>query len=529
MHCAVCDSPASQKCSGCHTVYYCSREHQKSDWKKHKTTCKSYKICKDDVIGRYLVASKDIKPGEIVIQEPSLIQGPTQVTVPVCLGCGNVIQEKKFKPCLKCGWPVCSSICEKSPQHIPECQYTVAKGSKVTISTFGSIHPSYQCITVLRCLYQKQFLSDVWKKVDLLQSHCEERRTTSKYNKDRITIAQFILSFFKLKHIFTEEDILRVCGILTVNGHEVPLTNPSHVALYENTSMLEHNCSANCNKTFTNQGSVLIKAGTYIKKGDHLSICYTDPLWGTINRRHHLYESKFFWCSCKRCSDPTEFGTYFSAVRCQNSSCTGYALPPSFLNQSPNGKLPNWTCTKCESPISSYHVQEILDRIGQELHEMPKGNSKAAKEFVQAYEKYLHNNHYYLTDVKFALSQLIGHENELGLPGLGDEALEFKARLCKSVSALVKVLAPGETRIRGILMFELHATVAELGRRNPDPHQLSIVLQESRKILQEALDLLKNEPECLSEGKIYIQAQRNLKELETVLTNLHRTIDDSSL
>lgn len=56
--------------------------------------------------------------------------------------------------------------------------------------------------------------------------------------------------------------------LLQVNGHEVPLTTPPHVAVYENTSMLEHSCSANCNKTFTDQGSVLIKAGTLIKKGD---------------------------------------------------------------------------------------------------------------------------------------------------------------------------------------------------------------------------------------------------------------------
>lgn len=69
---------------------------------------------------------------------------------------------------------MCSEICEKAPCHIPECRYTVLRGDKVTIRNFGIIHPSYQCITVLRCLYQKQFLPEVWKKIDQLQSHCEE-------------------------------------------------------------------------------------------------------------------------------------------------------------------------------------------------------------------------------------------------------------------------------------------------------------------------------------------------------------------
>mmetsp|Transcript_644 Transcript_644/g.865 ORF Transcript_644/g.865 Transcript_644/m.865 type:complete len:254 (+) Transcript_644:30-791(+) len=29
------------RCGGCKKVHYCSKEHQKKDWKKHKTTCKA--------------------------------------------------------------------------------------------------------------------------------------------------------------------------------------------------------------------------------------------------------------------------------------------------------------------------------------------------------------------------------------------------------------------------------------------------------------------------------------------------------
>jgi hypothetical protein len=38
--CAVCHKPAGQYCSACHHVFYCCREHQKSDWKYHKLNCK---------------------------------------------------------------------------------------------------------------------------------------------------------------------------------------------------------------------------------------------------------------------------------------------------------------------------------------------------------------------------------------------------------------------------------------------------------------------------------------------------------
>lgn len=50
--------------------------------------------------------------------------------------------------------------------------------------------------------------------------------------------------------------------------------------------------------------------------GQHITLCYTDPLWGTTNRRHHLLKTKFFDCMCNRCRDPTEFGTMFNALKC---------------------------------------------------------------------------------------------------------------------------------------------------------------------------------------------------------------------
>ena len=41
--CNMCDNSASHKCSVCQDVYYCCREHQKQDWKKHKLVCQPCK------------------------------------------------------------------------------------------------------------------------------------------------------------------------------------------------------------------------------------------------------------------------------------------------------------------------------------------------------------------------------------------------------------------------------------------------------------------------------------------------------
>lgn len=37
--CAICKQLNASKCTRCHTIAYCSKEHQKADWKRHKQFC----------------------------------------------------------------------------------------------------------------------------------------------------------------------------------------------------------------------------------------------------------------------------------------------------------------------------------------------------------------------------------------------------------------------------------------------------------------------------------------------------------
>lgn len=95
------------------------------------------------------------------------------------------------------------------------------------------------------------------------------------------------------------------------------LTNPPFSAIYDTSSWIEHNCSANCTKSFTDSGDILITAATPIKEGDHINLSVVNALWGTPYRRDFLHKEKFFWCQCHRCQDPTEFNTNISAIKCR--------------------------------------------------------------------------------------------------------------------------------------------------------------------------------------------------------------------
>lgn len=54
-------------------------------------------------------------------------------------------------------------------------------------------------------------------------------------------------------------------------------------------------------------------------------------------------------------------------------------------------------------------------------------------------------------------------------------------------------------------------------------------MQESKKYLQEALEQLKFEPEELPEGKVYVQAVKNLEEIDVILRTVHTALGDTPL
>lgn len=125
------------------------------------------------------------------------------------------------------------------------------------------------------------------------------------------------------------------------------------------------------------------------------------------------------------------------------SECNGYLLPKSFIDDEENGKIVDWKCSKCPGFMNAYSIQDIMERAGKDLSLLEKGNSNSCKDFISTYESYLHPNHYYMTDVKIALTQILGQEYEGGLPNLSDDDLFLKANLCQGLNNMLKILIPG--------------------------------------------------------------------------------------
>ncbi|KAK7052039.1 hypothetical protein R3P38DRAFT_2858199 [Favolaschia claudopus] len=57
--CAVCNKLTAKKCSRCMNRFYCSAEHQKHDWKKHKAACLPPAVALRDVVKTRAEAERD--------------------------------------------------------------------------------------------------------------------------------------------------------------------------------------------------------------------------------------------------------------------------------------------------------------------------------------------------------------------------------------------------------------------------------------------------------------------------------------
>jgi len=346
-------------------------------------------------------------------------------------------------------------------------------------------------------------------------------------------MVRVVREFLKIPEtVFTTQEILDVCGVLNVNAHELPVTPTPVQALYANISILEHSCINNASKHFDGDFRVVIRAAVNIKKGEHISINYSDPMWGTNSRQLHLAETKYFTCKCVRCADPTELATMFSSIRCPQ--CT--AEQGGYLVSTDPGAGPesqaDWRCIVCQKIQPHTFVDAVTQSIGEELVMLEKGSVEACQAFIRKHSQNLHPNHYYLQDIKLALCQMIGqsatgqgHE----IFNLTEKELLYKQKIGMELLEVANRISPGISRLRGVILYELQATLAAYARRKFSSGEISTdhmrnVMKEVKKYLLECIQIFSFEPPCLQEGRLATIARLDLLELETFLDSLEQKV-----
>jgi hypothetical protein len=290
---------------------------------------------------------------------------------------------------------------------------------------------AYCSITPLRCLLLKKRDPATYEKILKLQSHLEERRATALYSVFKNNIVGFLRNALGMSE-FSEETILRVTAILDTNSFEIRRSDGDIKirGLYPKAAMLSHDCKPNTKHVFTGPNYTLELVSTVpIKKGEIISVTYTQTLWGTLARREHLKQSKCFDCRCARCSDETELGTYLGAIYCSQCKKSGTKRNSMIVSENPLEPSANWKCEVCSHVVAGRQMTWGNEAVLQEIAALDKSKPQALEEFLDKYRDALHPTNWHMLEVKYALSQMYGNMQGLLLSGEYSRCLCLVSRL----------------------------------------------------------------------------------------------------
>lgn len=209
---------------------------------------------------------------------------------------------------------------------------------------------------------------------------------------------------------------------------------------------MAHECISNTHHSITDDFRMIVRNVVPIKKGEMITTTYTHTLEGTMVRRVHVKDSKLFDCRCARCQDPTEMGTHLSSIKCKNCQ-EGYLLAEEPLSYNPT-----WNCNSCGTQVPNKIVDHLVETIHEEIDEAEQVPSviELLECILQKYSgKVLHPNHYLLAWVHYSLSQMYGRVKGWSMAELSLDSLKRKEEICRRLLAIVDVIEPGLSRIRG--------------------------------------------------------------------------------
>ncbi|XP_966391.2 SET domain-containing protein SmydA-8 [Tribolium castaneum] len=472
-----------------------------------------FTIKRNEKVGRFAVASRALKPGELIFTETPFAYGPKSDSPPLCLGCFAPVDCTVL--CSHCSWSVCGPECEAKPSHRDfECGVFASAGVKFqAVEDPTNVCLQYECITPLRVLLMKEKDPKRWQEeIEAMESHNDVRKTKPIWEFNQVNIVDYLKGPCKLDR-FADELIHTVCGILEINAFEARASSGYLIrCLFPKLAILSHNCVSNVHHSVDcDTFQVSVSASVEVPESGELFSSYTYSLWPTLVRREFLKESKYFECMCDRCKDKTELGTHLGTLKC--NKCDNGVI----VSTDPLSFTCEWKCTHCEFKTSAIAVRKVYEAVQTEIDAVemlsgPEGIEQREAIF-RKYRSVFHPKNAYMTILRTSLSQLYGRAEGYTVEDLPDLLLERKVELCNQLLEVLDVVEPGHSRIRGVTLYELHAPLLILARNQYtsgmiDKEQFRKKMEEAVEILGKAVEILKIEVPNSNEGQLGLVAQQ---------------------
>ncbi|XP_016978673.1 SET domain-containing protein SmydA-8 isoform X2 [Drosophila rhopaloa] len=359
---------------------------------------------------------------------------------------------------------------------------------------------------IVRILLLRQHDPEQFELIARMESHTAERRLNEvlwRHYEEKVV--QRLRNAWRLDDLDAEQ-VHEVCGILDVNCFEIGQNGAKARTLYPSAFLLAHDCTPNTAHTDDPASfAILLRTSRRVREREALTLSYAYTLQGTLKRRAFMHEGKLFWCRCRRCADPRELGTDCSALVC--ATCRA----GSVRAEDPLEQSGDWACDRCSHKLGAKDLERQLDRINDDLEAIDVHDIPGLENFLLRYRDVLRPNHYLLLSAKYSLCQIYGRTEGYLLPQMSPEDIARKETYCREFLEIVDVLDPGLTRLRGLIMYELHAPVMVLAQSAIQSGQISRQefqrrLKEVVKLLQVSRDILCLEPEGSTENAMGLAA-----------------------
>eukprot|EP00092_Neocalanus_flemingeri_P064299 GFUD01078004.1.p1 GENE.GFUD01078004.1~~GFUD01078004.1.p1 ORF type:complete len:540 (-),score=145.79 GFUD01078004.1:76-1695(-) len=356
--------------------------------------------------GRGLIATRNIKTGEIIMEETPAVWGP-KAKGACCLECGLELHKlSSFHFCNLCHLHFCSGeCCAAHPR--PEC----VEMQKLHIKTdsLEYLGKLTLVIVVLRCLLLPETAPQNWARIRLLQDHLENSKETKLKKLNQKFLVNFLRDIGLDKNQISNKEIHRVCGILDSNAFEsITLDGVESRALFPLSALANSSCLPNLTHVTRKDRTMVMVATRDIQEGQELFICYTGIRWGKITRQKHLLLTKHFLCCCPRCLDPTECGTFISSIKC--AQCEGNMIQDVQIGSS-EFDMP-WHCQDCKLEMEHKKVVAVEAMIGQMLKLINKNSTQHLEGASRKLKQLLTSHHYILLEMYMSLVTLYEKKKE---------------------------------------------------------------------------------------------------------------------
>lgn len=195
--------------------------------------------------------------------------------------------------------------------------------------------------------------------------------------------------------------VQHLCGIFDTNAFVVSRGNTGGTGrgLYPLGAIMNHSCIPNTQHWHDQDDLMTVRAVVDIPEGTEVTNTYAPTLWGTRARAAHLAGSKLFTCTCQRCNDPTELGSYISSVACRQCP-EGLLVPPSRAGE-------GWKCHKCDAVMNAAAVDTMVRAAGMAVARIPPDDARVLGAIVDHLTRVLSHKHYVVIELKYALIHAI--------------------------------------------------------------------------------------------------------------------------